>query len=164
MSLGYIFNQHKIVTRGEFNEGVHIARLAVKMDGQHSLGSPCDRALDRSRIEIVGPRIDVHVHWPGACVADRPTSADPRVWRGDDFVAGPDVACQQGHMQRGCAIVHRYTESPVNIPRKGCLESLDGRSEDELGFARYRFQSGLQLRPDASMVQRQVEKGDSHGG
>ena len=59
MSLGSVLHDPQVVTRGNGIECVHVGRVSVEVDGDHSAGSRSYGRIDRFRVEAPRRRVDV---------------------------------------------------------------------------------------------------------
>ena len=128
------------------------------MDGQNRLGSRRDGLFDEGRIEHVGLGVDVDVDGLCADVADRPGGADPGVGRGNDFVAGADIAGVEGQLQGGGAVVQADAVVDADVFGEGSFKAFDGRTEDELRARDHPLEGRLPGRRDATVLLVQIEK------
>ncbi len=110
---------------------VHVGALPVEMHGHDRARARCDRRADSGRIEVVGLRVDVHQHRPGAAADDGAGGGEKRVSAGDDLVAGTDAERHQGHEQRVGAGGDADGVPHPDHRRQLALEPLDFGPENE---------------------------------
>src|SRR5215510_1615618 len=63
--LGTIFNHEHFVTRSNFHNAIHFARLSVQMNRNDSFGALSNCPLNIIRLKIESPRLNVDENWPG---------------------------------------------------------------------------------------------------
>src|ERR1700682_2054349 len=103
---------------GEFQDGVHIGRLSVKMYRQDRLGARRNCPLNLCDVDVEGSGIDVGKHRAGAAVIE---GGDPgyESERGrDHFISWSDARSQQSQMQRAGPRIHRYCEFSAGAERE----------------------------------------------
>jgi hypothetical protein len=116
---------------GDFQDGLHVGGLAIKMhrhDGPSSRrdGLPQPLGIERARLGL-----DVHEHRRGADIADRPDRCDKRHRDGDDLVAWDEAEYLQRQMQRAGAAVD--ADAMANLAKSGeiPLKGFNGRAQDK---------------------------------
>ena len=128
--LGGVFEDSDSARRGDFTDGVHISRPAVKMDGQNGASAEGDGGLDEADVQVGGGRVDVHEDRARATVEDCFDGGKESVGRSDDFVAGLDAEGEQAKMEGGGARVQADAESRAAVGGEFALEGLDFFAED----------------------------------
>ncbi len=91
-----IFDHRKAVFFRERQDGVHVATLSVKVDGQHGFGIGGQLFLQLIRIEVTGDGIDIDEIDFRAQRHAGSRSGDPGQRRGQHAVAGFDIQREQG--------------------------------------------------------------------
>ena len=80
----------------DFEDGAHVAWVAVEVDGEDGAGAGGDAALDVGGISVEGLRVPVGEDRDGVVEDDTEDGADVGGGGGDDFVAGFRVDCGDG--------------------------------------------------------------------
>ena len=85
---------------GDFDDRIHIRGLTEKVHRNDGTGFRGDLFSDFSRIDIECHRIDIGEYRFGSGTHDRTDRGKKGEWRGDHFVARPDLFRHQGDQKR----------------------------------------------------------------
>ena len=96
---GRVFDQRKIVAPGDRHDALQIARQSHLVDDQQCTRLLGDRRLDKSRVDVVGVRLDVDEDRRSAAVADAVGGGDVRVTDRDNLIARLHAGNQKGQVQ-----------------------------------------------------------------
>src|SRR6185503_11201047 len=104
MSVRGVFEQAQVVLLRERLKGIHLCGTATEVNDDDGAGAAGDGGFGCLRGEIEALRIDVHKYRRGLTEEDGACRGHKRVWRYDDFVAGANAECAQGHFDRDGSI------------------------------------------------------------
>src|SRR6202162_1953335 len=159
MRLGTILDDGEVVPSRDFQDGRHVAGMAVHVHRHDRPRARRDLLLDLPRVEA--PRLAVHVHEHGLRFREEDgvrRDDQGEVWN-DDLVAGPDPESDKRQMERGrAARAGNRVRHPA--PRgEGLLEARDVAPErgDPVGL------EAVEHVPLLVAVQHRLPDGN-HGG
>ncbi len=98
LRLGRVLHHFQLMPAGDFQDWIHVRRLAVKMHRQNGPGARSNGRLDEVGIQIVSLLAHVHRHRRGPGEGDTEPGGDESMRRHDDLVARPDVATAQNQV------------------------------------------------------------------
>src|SRR6187551_7007 len=160
--LGSILNDQEAVARREGVYRIHVADLAVEVNGDDRR-----RALvHRRRIDVDQPGAVVHIAEDGGGpgVNDGEGAGDERVGGHDHLVSGPDPGRQERESERGGS---RADPDAVAHPAVACelpLELFEVPAENEAAVIQDAIECRAKVRRDRRVVSRQAHEGDRSGG
>ena len=112
-AMGAIFDNFQSIGVGDLSDFFHIAHLAVKVNGHHSLGMGSDRFFYQVRIDIAGFRFDIDEHRFCAAVFNSICGCNERHRCCYHFIVRSDIEifqCQFHSICAGC-----QTDSKLNV-------------------------------------------------
>ncbi len=127
--LARVLDQDEAVLLGERAERVELARVAEDVDGDDPLRPRRDRRLDRGRIEVHRPLVDVGEHRRRTLVDEAVGRGDERVRRRDHLVALAQATDRGEQVQPARARRDGGRVGRADLLREGTLEALDRRAE-----------------------------------
>ena len=89
----------EVVARCDLHNRVHVGHLPVKMHGDDGARFVCDGRFDFRRVYVVGERVNIYKDGLRAQTRDRASRGEEGIGGRDNFVAGLDADCHQGHQQ-----------------------------------------------------------------
>ncbi|MNR18408.1 hypothetical protein D3C85_1351360 [compost metagenome] len=148
--------------RGNCIDCVEVCALAIQAHRNNGLGPRRDRSLQQRRVQVVGARIDVHVHRLGAQQRHRLGSGDVRKTRCDDFIARPDAKRHLSDLQSIRAIGHGDAMFGAGIGRQLLFQLGHFRPKDVLTMRQHTLNRRVDLVLDAGLLGLEVDEFD-HG-
>ena len=163
MSLGTILDHPQPATACDFQDRVHVGRLAVQVHRDNAHGALGYLRLDQRRVDRVGDGIDVHEHRLGTVLAYRLASGNPSLGRHDHLVTRLHAKRMHGDVERVGAIGRGY--AMLRMHQRGIFgfERLHVRAAHKAAVgdgARYR---GVDLILEEQVLGMQVDKRNGHG-
>ena len=143
-----------------FQDRVHVCGLPVQMHRQNRLGARRDRSLNRRRIHVERPRLDIHQHRTRPGIQHRRNAGHERKRHGNDFIARPHSRCQQRQMQRARAGIQRNAPCRSTIGCEVALKRRHFRSQNKLATLQDSCDRRIDLRLDAPVLRFQIEIGN----
>ena len=128
------------------------ARLAVQVHGDHRLGAGRDCGLQPVRVQVVGPRVDVHEHRRRADVHHGAGAREERVGGRHDFVAWAHAERAQREDQGVGARGAADREAALDVAGDLLLEPRDLGASDEAGALEHAVDGRVEVRPERRVL------------
>ena len=142
----------------DVQDRIHVRGLAVQMHRENGLGSLGNRRLDRRDVHRESARIDVDEHRGCIHIVDRGHRCHEGEGDGNDFVATPDVGCEQRQVQGAGSGIHADTVRRLTVGRKLCLECGHFGTERELATVQNALDRGVHLVLDRRVLRLEIDK------
>src|SRR6266550_2396126 len=123
MSLGRVFDDNQIVTPCDLQNGIHVGRLPVEMNGHDRFCAFGDRALDQTCVHCVGLQIDIYEYGYGSCIMNGRDGGNESKGHCDYFITGSDASRQQGQVQSARAGINSYAVASMAVGGKVLFKS-----------------------------------------
>ena len=163
MGLRRIFQNAKIMARGDLEYRVPVRGSALKINREDGAGAWTDGAFQEFRIEISGGGIDVHKDRTSAAIGDRFGGGQKCVWSGDDFVASLHAQGEQAEMQGGGSAAQRDAVCGAAEISELAFEGLNLGAFDKRRVLAGAIERRQNLVAQTCIFSFEIEKWDFHG-
>ena len=141
-------------------QGRHVHRLAEQVHRQDRLGLAGDRPLHRLGVEVIGLRVAVDQHRPGAEPGHAARRREEREGRRDHLVAGADAGGHHRHQQRVGARRHAQGVAHLEVVGELALEGDDLVAHDAALAVADAGDDVEELLAQRTVLRLEVEEGD----
>ena len=145
---------------GDGVERIHVACLAVQVDGKNRRRALGDRRTDGLRIDQTRPLVDVAEHRSGPGVRDRERRSDERMPRNDHLVSRPDAVASEHELEGRGSRCDADAMRHAAVRRELGFELLDLLPERERARLEESREGPRELALDAPMLA--LERDEPH--
>src|SRR3990167_8268976 len=139
-------------------DSVHSGALAIQRNRNNRLGTRCDGRFQQLLVEVIGARINVHIHRLGTEQGHGFSGGDVGESRRDDFIAGTYPQSHLRNLQRIGAVGAGDAVLGADEGSQLFFQFGDFRAEDILAMGEDTLDTGVDLVPDAGLLGLQVDE------
>ena len=158
--LGPVLQDKEVVLPADAEDGLHLSRTAVEMDGYDRGCAWRDRCLKGRWIQSVSSRVDVRKDRDGTRSRHGQGGEGRRQGWHDHLVACPNACCPQAKFQGIGPTPHTYCVGHLAIGRPLGLESLSLLTKDKPATVEDPLDGAIDLRANVLVFSFQISQRD----
>lgn len=157
-ALGGVFNDGYAVLSRNGVDGVKVGALAVQAHGHDGFGSRGDGGFEQGRVNVVGARVDVHIHRLGPEQGHGLSGGDVSKAGGDNFVARAYAQRHLGDLQRVGAVGHGDAVLGAGVGGQLFFQVGHFRAQNVLAVVEYALNAFVNLSLQALVLGFEVDE------